>query len=178
MKHVTGTFSTPLGTLSASLDAQGRLWELRFVDARAGKLPPELARKRDDPLPELARVRDDLPPELARVRDELAAYFAGERESFDLELSPRGTPFQRAVWQALCAIPFGETRSYAELARRIGRPKAVRAVGAANGANPWAIVVPCHRVIGADGSLTGYAGGLERKRELLARERAARPASV
>ncbi|MBI5433028.1 MAG: methylated-DNA--[protein]-cysteine S-methyltransferase [Planctomycetes bacterium] len=167
MKHVTGHFATPLGTLSASLDADGRLWELVFVDARAGTLSPELA-----------RTRDDLSPELAHVRDELAAYFAGERERFELELSPRGTPFQHMVWQALRAIPFGETRSYAELARAIGRPKAVRAVGAANGANPWAIVVPCHRVIGADGSLTGYAGGLERKRALLELERAVRPASV
>ena len=106
-----------------------------------------------------------------RVLDEAArqldAYFAGELREFDLPLRPHGTAFQTDVWKALREIPYGETRSYADIARRIGRPTAVRAVGAANGRNPLAIVVPCHRVIGADGSLTGYAGGLELKRALL-----------
>ncbi|WP_078084051.1 methylated-DNA--[protein]-cysteine S-methyltransferase [Microbulbifer mangrovi] len=102
--------------------------------------------------------------------EQLLAYFAGERQAFDLPLDASGTPFQQSVWRALCAIPFGETRSYRELAEAIGNPKAVRAVARANGANPLSIVVPCHRVIGADGTLTGYAGGLEMKARLLALE--------
>ena len=101
---------------------------------------------------------------------QLQEYFAGERRAFDLALLMPGTPFQRAVWSALTAIPYGETVSYAELARRLGRPRAVRAVGSANGANPVPIIVPCHRVIGSDGSLTGFGGGLEVKRRLLALE--------
>ena len=91
----------------------------------------------------------------------------GSRTSFDLPLAPRGTPFQRAVWAALLEIPFGETASYGELARAIGKPSASRAVGAANGRNPLSIVIPCHRVIGADGSMTGYGGEISRKRILL-----------
>lgn len=110
-------------------------------------------------------------PRVAHVRAQFAAYLAGELLSFDLPLNARGTPFQQQVWQALCTIDYGETESYAGLAARIGRPSAVRAVGTANGANPLAIIVPCHRVIGADGSLTGYAGGLDAKRWLLAHER-------
>ena len=107
---------------------------------------------------------------LAAARDQLEAYFAGSLRTFDLPLAPAGTPFQLRVWEALRRIPFGETVSYAELARRIGTPDAVRAVGAANGRNPLPIIVPCHRVIGADGSLTGFGGGLERKRWLLEHE--------
>ncbi len=106
------------------------------------------------------------------VVSQLGEYFAGRRREFDLALAPQGTAFQRRVWQALTRIPYGETVSYGELARRIGRPQASRAVGLANGANPLPIVVPCHRVIGADGSLTGFGGGLEIKRKLLALERA------
>lgn len=98
---------------------------------------------------------------------QLQEYFAGQRTTFDLPLAPRGTDFQRSVWNALSAIPWGAVRSYADIARAIGRPKAVRAVGAANGRNPLPIVVPCHRVIGSDGSLTGFAGGLDMKRKLL-----------
>jgi len=98
---------------------------------------------------------------------QLREYFAGQRTTFDLPLDPQGTAFQRNVWQALQQIPYGETLSYGQLARRIGDIKAVRAVGAANGRNPISIVVPCHRVIGADGGLTGYAGGLPRKQALL-----------
>lgn len=98
---------------------------------------------------------------------QLRAYFDGARTSFDVRLAPRGTTFQRAVWRELSAIPYGETTTYAEIARAIGRPRAVRAVGAANGKNPLSIVVPCHRVIGRDGTLTGYAGGIENKRRLL-----------
>lgn len=101
---------------------------------------------------------------------QLGEYFAGDRRSFDLPLEPAGTPFQQQVWQQLRAIDFGATDSYAAVAARIGRPRAVRAVGAANGVNPLAIVVPCHRVIGSSGKLTGYAGGLERKAWLLRHE--------
>jgi methylated-DNA-[protein]-cysteine S-methyltransferase len=113
-------------------------------------------------------VRDD--GAFREVRAQLDAYFAGERRAFELALAPAGTPFQRDVWAALVAIPYGATTTYGELARAIGRPAAVRAVGAANGANPIAIVVPCHRVIGKDGTLTGYGGGLPRKELLLALE--------
>ena len=98
---------------------------------------------------------------------QLASYFAGQLHEFDLPLAPAGTQFQRTVWAALQQIPYGETWSYGQLASKIGNPAAVRAVGLANGRNPIAVVVPCHRVIGADGSLTGYGGGLDRKRYLL-----------
>ncbi len=98
---------------------------------------------------------------------QLAEYFRGARHRFELPLAPRGTDFQQMVWRALAAIPYGQTRSYGEIARAIGRPRAVRAVGAANGRNPLPIVVPCHRVIGSDGSLTGFAGGLAAKTCLL-----------
>lgn len=104
---------------------------------------------------------------------ELEEYFAGERRAFTVPLAPRGTPFQLSVWQALRAIPYGETLSYGELACRLGSPAGARAVGLANGANPLPIIVPCHRVIGADGSLTGFGGGLLIKRALLALEGAA-----
>jgi methylated-DNA-[protein]-cysteine S-methyltransferase len=103
----------------------------------------------------------------ADARRQLAEYFAGERTDFDVPLASAGTPFQRGVWSGLRKIPYGETISYGQLARRIGRPSAVRAVGLANGRNPIAVIVPCHRVIGADGTLTGYGGGIERKRLLL-----------
>lgn len=111
-------------------------------------------------------------PVLQAARDQLAAWFRGERTRFELPIRPAGTPFQLAVWRELGAIPFGETRTYGWIAGRLGHPTACRAVGAANGHNPIAIVVPCHRVIGADGGLTGYAGGVERKRWLLEHERA------
>jgi methylated-DNA-[protein]-cysteine S-methyltransferase len=104
---------------------------------------------------------------LREVEEQLAQYFAGRRRSFDLPLAPGGTEFQVATWHELCAIPYGETLSYRELARRLGKPQAVRAVGSANGANPVSIIVPCHRVIGSDGSLVGYGGGLDTKRRLL-----------
>jgi methylated-DNA-[protein]-cysteine S-methyltransferase len=103
--------------------------------------------------------------------DQLSAYFAGELTDFDIELDLRGTNFQQRVWNALLTIPYGETRSYGEIAEQIGVPGAARAVGLANGHNPIAIVVPCHRVIGASGSLTGYGGGLDRKRTLLELEK-------
>ncbi len=107
----------------------------------------------------------------AQARRQLEEYFAGTRQVFELKLAASGTAFQQQVWAALCAIPFGETRSYGEQARSIRNEKAVRAVGLANGRNPIGIIVPCHRVIGANGSLTGYAGGIERKQWLLAHEK-------
>lgn len=110
--------------------------------------------------------REDPAPFAAAVR-QLTEYFAGERRTFDLPLAPDGTAFQRQVWAALAAIPYGGTTSYAAVAEAIGHRGSARAVGAANGANPIAIVVPCHRVVGSDGSLTGYAGGMERKEFLL-----------
>lgn len=120
--------------------------------------------------PEQARRRDHGP--FAEVREQLDAYFAGERQAFDVALELTGSEFQRQVWQALCEIPFAVTESYGQLAERIGRPSASRAVGAANGRNPVSIIVPCHRVIGHNGSLTGYGGGMERKRWLLEHEQA------
>jgi O-6-methylguanine DNA methyltransferase len=107
---------------------------------------------------------------------ELTTYFAGECRAFTVPLDPRGTIFQRLVWDAVAAVPYGETRSYQDIARAIGRPAAVRAVGAANGANPLPLIIPCHRIIGSNGSLTGYGGGIEIKRRLLALEQSIRPA--
>ncbi len=114
-------------------------------------------------------------PALDKVSAELGEYFAGKRTEFSVPVDLRGTPFQLRVWRALCEIPFGDTKSYAELARTIRSPLAVRAVGAANGANPVPLLVPCHRVIASNGSLGGYGGGLEAKRRLLAFERARLP---
>jgi methylated-DNA-[protein]-cysteine S-methyltransferase len=109
---------------------------------------------------------------LAQARTQLSEYLAGDRLAFDHPLRPRGTPFQERVWAALAAFPFGETRSYRDIAAQVGRPDAVRAVGAANGRNPLPIAVPCHRVIGADGALAGYGGGIARKTWLIRHERA------
>ncbi len=110
---------------------------------------------------------------LAATIAQLEQYFAGRRTDFDLDLDLAGTPFERRVWDAVRAIPYGETATYAEIAGRLGSPSACRAVGRANGRNPIAVIVPCHRVVGSDGSLTGYAGGLEMKRALLDLERSA-----
>jgi len=131
---------------------------------------------RHQPDPSTFGLRDPAP--FAPVREQLAAYFAGELTEFDLPLAPEGTPFQQRVWAALRRIPYGTTLTYGELAREIGQPTASRAVGLANGRNPHSIVVPCHRVIGTDGSLTGYGGGLERKRYLLALETGRRAGAV
>ncbi len=120
-------------------------------------------RDRRDPDPDWIEAKAPF----AEPSRQLDAYFAGTLRRFDLRLAPAGTPFQQTVWRALCDIPYGETVSYGELARRIGRPAAMRAVGAANGQNPLAIVVPCHRVIGSDGRLVGYGGGLPAKVALL-----------
>ncbi|MER6039107.1 methylated-DNA--[protein]-cysteine S-methyltransferase [Streptomyces sp. NPDC001835] len=128
-----------------------------------------MAGQRHRPPEETFGDPDDTP--FAEAREQLSAYFAGELKEFTLELRLSGTPFQRGVWDRLTRIPYGETRSYGELATELGNPKASRAVGLANGRNPIGIIVPCHRVIGAAGSLTGYGGGLDRKRRLLDFER-------
>jgi methylated-DNA-[protein]-cysteine S-methyltransferase len=126
-------------------------------------------RQRYRPEPETFGDRDDVP--FAEAARQLEEYFAGTRTRFDLPLAMAGTPFQRQVWEALRAIPYGRTVSYGQLADRLGRPTAARAVGLANGHNPIGIIVPCHRVVGASGDLTGYGGGLDRKRRLLDFER-------
>jgi methylated-DNA-[protein]-cysteine S-methyltransferase len=148
------TFDSPIGTIDL-LAADDALVAAHLPGLR----PPERG------------ARPGSLPVLQRAREQLEAYFAGDLRAFDLPLAPRGTEFQRAVWRALAEIPFGATRSYADIAAAIGRPGASRAVGAANGRNPLAIIVPCHRVVGADGSLTGYAGGLACKEWLLRHER-------
>lgn len=122
-------------------------------------------RQRHRPSQEWFGVPDNAP--FAEVIVQLEEYFAGKRTEFELPVKPVGTPFQRTVWAALCEIPYGETITYGQLADRIGKPTASRAVGLANGKNPIGIIVPCHRVVGADGSLTGYGGGLARKQHLL-----------
>lgn len=109
-------------------------------------------------------------PVIAEALAQLRQYFAGERVDFDLPLAAKGTDFQKSVWAELCQIPLGETRAYGDIARRLGNDKAMRAVGAANGRNPISVIVPCHRVVGANGKLVGYAGGLTRKKWLLAHE--------
>ncbi|MEL0607440.1 methylated-DNA--[protein]-cysteine S-methyltransferase [Vibrio echinoideorum] len=117
--------------------------------------------------PEQLGVQDDSFPIFGLAIDQLSRYFAGEAIQFTVPIAVKGTPFQQSVWQALTTIPYGETWSYAQLADAIGNPKAVRAVGLANGKNPVSVIVPCHRVIGKNGKLTGYAGGVERKQRLL-----------
>ena len=112
----------------------------------------------------------ETPEPFADAMAQLQSYFAGKLRSFDLPLDPQGTDFQRSAWTALLDIPYGETRSYSDIARAIGRPKAVRAVGAANGQNPISIVIPCHRVVGSNGDLTGFGGGLDVKQQLLTLE--------
>ena len=114
--------------------------------------------------------RDAAHPLLRQAKRELAEYFSGKRQRFSVKLAPRGTPFQRSVWKAISGVGFGRTIAYAELARRAGRPGSARAAGAATGRNPLGVIVPCHRIVGSNGSLTGYAGGLSKKRALLALE--------
>ena len=147
---------SPLGPLLLAADETG----VRHIEFVNGRNPVEA-----DP-----RWHEDAEPFRATIR-QLRAYFAGELEAFDLTLAPEGTPFQLSVWDHLCEIPFGETISYGELARRVGNPNASRAVGLANGSNPIPIVIPCHRVIGSNGKLTGYGGGLPIKEKLLGLER-------
>ncbi|MGH8488762.1 MAG: methylated-DNA--[protein]-cysteine S-methyltransferase [Gammaproteobacteria bacterium] len=128
--------------------------------------------ERQSSRPQEGWVRDDA--RFKSAREQLAAYFGGELTGFDLPLAGEGTAFQKRVWKALCDIPYGDTISYGEQARRIGQPNGARAVGTANGQNPISIIVPCHRVIGANGALTGYGGGLPRKKWLLEHEAAQR----
>ncbi len=154
-------FESPLGTLVGAATDRG-VCLLGFADT--GRFEPELAdlcRR----LGAEAGSGDNI--HLARLREEMKEYFAGKRRTFEVPLVAPGTEFQRRVWADLASIRFGRTRTYSDIARRIGRPTAVRAVGAANGANRIGIVVPCHRVVGANGTLTGYGGGLWRKRRLL-----------
>src|SRR5450432_3910453 len=155
------TVASPIGPLT--LVAAGPALDGVYMDAQR-HLPAFVADAR-----QASAGGADAAP-LAAAAGQLAEYFAGQRTGFDLPVELAGTGFQRRVWAALREIPYGETVSYGELARRIGQPSASRAVGLANGQNPISIVVPCHRVIGANGSLTGYGGGLERKRWLLAHE--------
>lgn len=155
---------TPLGGMICVTDRE-QLHLLEFTERRA--LPAEMRR-----LSKAAKGRIG-PGRLAmtdRVECRLSAYFAGETAAFDLPIARHGTPFQQLVWQELMRIPAGATLSYSELARRLGRPEATRAVARANGANQIAVVIPCHRIIGADGALTGYGGGLWRKQALLDHE--------
>ncbi|MEV8592932.1 methylated-DNA--[protein]-cysteine S-methyltransferase [Streptomyces sp. NPDC052012] len=160
MKQHT-VIDSPYGPLTLVAD-DGVLCGLYMTDQR--HRPPE----------ETFGDRDDTP--FAEAEEQLAAYFAGDLTDFTLELRPHGTPFQRRVWAELARIPYGETRTYGQLADALGNPRASRAVGLANGRNPIGIVIPCHRVIGADGNLTGYGGGLHRKRQLLDLERGRRAA--
>ncbi len=154
----TATVSSPIGPLTL-IATDHALTEIRFG-------------RPDDDAPDAPDAAPIDHPILAAAAAQLAAYFAGDRRTFDVPLAPTGTAFQRAVWRALGEVAYGQTTGYGALARALGRPTAARAVGAANGANPLPIVVPCHRVIGADGTLTGYAGGLTIKRWLLAHEAA------
>jgi O-6-methylguanine DNA methyltransferase len=182
-KRFADRIATPLGVAWAVVDERGALVQLDF-ERRPG--PPGSSPGTPGSSPALsargkktARLEPGVPgkgkriplernPEaLQPLKRALERYFRGELRAFDLPLAPEGTSFQRRVWRALCRVPYGATVSYGELARRIGRPGASRAVGRANATNPISIVIPCHRVIGADGTLTGYGGGLGRKKRLL-----------
>jgi methylated-DNA-[protein]-cysteine S-methyltransferase len=159
MASYTGSFNTPIGLVSVVVDGADKVKRFHF-----GRLD-----------------ETDLSPDdkaVAPVRRQVEEYFAGERQSFDLLLAPDGTAFQRDVWDGLLTIPFGETLSYGELAAKVGRAGAFRAVGAANGANPIALIIPCHRVIGSDRSLTGFGGGIPIKAALLLHEGVMSPATA
>ena len=155
----TTTLESPLGQLRAFATDRGlRALLLPQNDVESYPLDPEPVERPDHPM-------------FARLARQLDEYFAGSRRQFDLALDPVGTDFQRLAWDALQTIPYGATRSYSQQAAAIERPTAARAIGAANGRNPISIIVPCHRVVGANGSLTGYAGGIDVKRFLLEHER-------
>ena len=160
MGLVYKTVRSPVGKLKLVAIDKGLvaiLWE----NEKSGRVP----------LSELQK--NDRHPILLKTEQQLNEYFAGQRKQFSIALDMRGTRFQKNVWDALLAIPFGETRSYGQLAKQLGNPKASRAVGAANGRNPLSIIVPCHRVIGSSGKLTSFAGGLETKAHLLSLEKSA-----
>lgn len=157
MTYAYRTMASPVGELTLVASEHGLaavLWE--NDDPKRVRLEPRVERQ-DHPV-------------LDEAGQQLGEYFAGQREAFDLPLDFKGTDFQKSVWAALLTIPFGETRSYADIAGQIGKPSACRAVGAANGRNPISIIAPCHRVVGANGALTGFAGGLDAKRYLLGLE--------
>lgn len=154
--------ASPLGSLLLAGDEEG----LRYLAFERGRYPVKPASNWN---------RDDRFALFSQAERELRSYFAGRLRSFCVPLAPVGTPFQRRVWKALLRIPYGQTLSYTELARRAGRPRAVRATGAANARNPISILIPCHRVVGRNGSLTGYGGGLDAKRRLLQLEGALVP---
>jgi len=159
---IQSTVDSPLGPIT--LVARGDALVGLYLPTGRDPIPPATAEAAE---PASRRV-------LAEARAQLGAYFAGTLTRFDLPLEPAGTPFQRRVWDGLLTVPFGETTSYGALAARLGRPHASRAVGMANGRNPISIVIPCHRVIGKDGTLTGYGGGLPAKQWLLEHERSFR----
>jgi methylated-DNA-[protein]-cysteine S-methyltransferase len=156
--NYTSTFDSPCGPLICVVDEHGAVVRIAFGHGRDAQKIADL-KAENEVIADAGRT--------AEVRRQLEEYFAGRRQEFDLPLSPRGTPFELSVWEELRRIPFGETRSYADVARALGKPAATRAVGRANGANPLPIVVPCHRVIGSNGSLTGFGGGLAAKARLL-----------
>jgi methylated-DNA-[protein]-cysteine S-methyltransferase len=151
-------FDSPVGTLLALA---------KRIDNREAIVALHMVGGKHVPAQNEAWIDTPALPIFLTLRQELSEYFAGKRRSFDVALAPEGTDFQKTVWAALTKVPYGQTRSYGEQAASIGNPKAVRAVGAANGRNPIGIVIPCHRVIGSNGALTGYAGGLRNKEFLL-----------
>jgi len=155
VKHYWDTIETQFGTFAGWVDEKGRLVRLRLSAQGAAKLDRDA--ERDSKA-------------LGEVRRQIGEYAKGQRQEFELELDAEGPEFNKLVWNALLDIPFGRTTSYGAIAKTVGHPHAARAVGAANGANPIALIVPCHRVIGSDGSLTGYGGGLPLKRRLLEHE--------
>lgn len=150
---------SPVGRLTLVMDAEGALTAL-YLDGQKYEQSGEALGERDDTAGQA-------------IVDQLAEYFAAERTRFELDLRPAGTDFQRRVWAAIADIPYGQTATYGQIAEQLGVPRSARAVGAATGRNPLSVVVPCHRVVGASGQLTGYAGGLDRKRWLLDFERGA-----
>lgn len=154
MKYSHLEIETPVGLLKLVADENG-IMALLWENDRVSRVK----------LPKTVYAENH--PVLKKAAKQLTEYFAGKRTDFDLPLSPLGTEFQKKTWKALSQIPFGETRTYAQIAKKIGSPKACRAVGAANGRNPISIIVPCHRVIGANGSMTGFAGGIKTKIWLL-----------
>jgi methylated-DNA-[protein]-cysteine S-methyltransferase len=150
-----GVIATQFSTFAAWIDAAGRLTRLNLRARGAAAIDRDA-------------IHDERA--IADVRRQVEEYCAGRRKTFDVERAAHGTPFEHRVWEALLDVPFGETASYGEIARAVGEPQAARAVGRANAVNPIAVIVPCHRIIGADGSLTGYGGGLKMKRALLEHE--------
>ncbi len=164
MTSYTSTIDSPCGPLQIVANADGVLTSIEFLEAVTG--PTIFERLKADDIEVLHDTGHT-----GEIESELKEYFAGERMAFEMNLAPEGTPFQLQVWEELKLIPYGETRNYGEIARALGQPGASRAVGAANGANPIPIVIPCHRVVGADGALVGFGGGLKNKALLLAMER-------